>query len=95
MGNMKQKQIQSWEQEMTSEQDQFDAEEQSYKEDRLEMEEELARDRYTATQELHLALLNITEWQATRKYSSECITDAQERVSNVLGMIYSNKLWGN
>ena len=83
-----------WREEMIKEEDEFLAQEELLKQDRDEMQRWVNQQREIATREIELALMSIKEWQVTCKYPAITITDAQSRLSVVLEMIHSSKLWG-
>jgi hypothetical protein len=76
-----------------SELERFKWEEEQYRADQEEMLQETQDSRELMTTELELAYGDMQEWQLTRQYSSECISNAQRRVSIVLKMIQGGRLW--
>lgn len=71
----------------------FKWEEEQHYADQEEMLQEIEEARELMMIELELAEADMQEWQLTRKYSSECISNAQRRVKIVLKMIQGGRLW--
>jgi len=103
MGAIKQQQIEDMENAIFSQEingpftqdelERFQMEEDEHRADEEEMLQELRESRDLVIRELEKAYCEIFEWQMTKKYSSECISNAQRRIKIVLKMIEGGRLW--